>query len=459
MSFKLIFVPSDNGLHCLNLETGLEVWRFIDPYSYNLRCRTPAIDQENGFAYLQMNNRLFKIDIRIGTQIATVTVLGQVYSGNTVLVNDTNGYFILAYYSKWEAYGGILQCYNADLTLRWQVTGLNSSQKNSICYHNGIIYFGTGENYAQGQEIWYIGQLEDCRVNAYNIIDGTVAWSTLLSNPPGKIFEAAGYGVNALIYVNGYIIVDERSSLITRNTFLYLLNATTGAIIRTLDCGGEYSACGLRAFSFGRYYMGDLVTNSLRVYQFGTGNKTDYYPFGTAQINTCEADPNSLTALDPAITYIGNIANGDQGSIVYNQVVYCCYGAGAVGIVSFDCDTLAFIRQFSIIETWDSSPLVIQNNAGTILILGHNYITKTTSCRKISDNTLLWNSEPNCEGNLIYGLNYYVIPTNKIKSIVINGVGLADLKTKLDAWLLILKIIIDIKINNACTQAIIFYYL
>lgn len=459
MSYKYIFVPSDNGLHCLNLENGQEIWKFIDPYSYNLRCRTPAIDQINGYAYLQMNNRFFKIDIRTGTQISTAVVVGQVYSGNTVLVNDANGYYLLTYYSDWLPYGGKLFCYNADLTLRWSITGLNSSQKNSICYHNGIVYFGTGENYAQGQEIWYIGQLEDCRVNAYNITDGSPAWTTILSNPVGKIFEAGGYGINSLIYVNGYIIADKRSSLPTRNTFLYLLDAATGAIVRTLDCGGEYSACGLRSFSYGRYYMGDLVTNSLRVYQFGTGNKTNFYPFGTAQVNTCEADPNSLTAIDPTITFIGNVPNGDQGSIVYNQNVYCCYGAGSIGIVSFDCQTLAFIRQYSIYETWDSSPLIVQNNAGTDLIIAHNYILQQSFCRKLSDNSLVWESLKDQTGNLIYGLNYYILPTDKTRIIIFSAANLAALKVLIDNWLLIQKIVINIHINNAGTQAVIIYYL
>ncbi len=62
-SQKYIFVQSSDspgGLHCIDLETGNQLWWF-DP-SGNLRGHTPAVDQTNGWIYYQTRNSLFKIN-------------------------------------------------------------------------------------------------------------------------------------------------------------------------------------------------------------------------------------------------------------------------------------------------------------------------------------------------------------------------------------------------------------
>lgn len=406
---KLVLIGCDNGLHAFSLEDGVEAWSFSDPDG-NLRGKTPAVDQENEWIYFQQNNRLHKLEARTGAVLVHKHVLASslVGSGNTVLVNDSHGYHILAYYQAWMPYGGRLFCYDSNLNLEWSVTGLNSTGKNTITYHDGLVYMGTGETFVQGQELWYVGQPEDCMVNAYNISDGSLAWTTLLSDPL-KIFEPGGYGVMNIVYCNGYLIVEQTITNAASGdpAKIHVMDPLTGAVLKTYIHGSWLSSCGVVSLSNGKFITGDLNTDTMHVFKIGTGLSTDYAPYGTHQTNTMEAPFSALTTLDPAITLLTTIPNGNQGSVIDRNVVYACYGTGAIGVVAFYINTLSVIRQYATGNSYDSSPIVLQNKNREWRLLVHENANSRTICRKIEDGSLDWYSAANQPGNLFFGYTYF----------------------------------------------------
>lgn len=414
---KFIYTGLQNGLHCNWLEDGSEIWSFTLGESQTDRGKTPAVDQENKLVYFQQNNRLFKLDAVTGQQLdyaAIPSSLGGqlVASGNTVLVNDTNGYYIISHYQRWLPYGSTLFCHDADLDLVWSVDSLNSTAKNTITYHGGLVYFGTGETFAQGQEEWYIDSLEDCRVNAYNIADGSLEWSTLLSDPE-KIYEPMGYGVMNTIYCNGYLIVEQTiagGAASGDPAKIHVLNATTGAILKTYVHGDGLSSCGTVSLSNGYFVTGDLVLDKMLVFKIGEGATTDFHPFGAAQTNTMEAPDEAMESLADSITCVDTIAGGDQGSTIINGVCYAAFGTNSQGVVAFDIETLETIRQLATANSYDSSPMVVQNRAGKYYMLVHENENLRTICRDVSDGSLIWYSPANQPGNLFFGFSYYEYP-------------------------------------------------
>lgn len=406
---KLVYFGCDDGLHAFSLEDGVEAWSFSDPDG-NLRGKTPAVDQENEWLYFQQNNRLHKLNARTGAMLIHKHVLASslVGSGNTVLVNDSHGYHVVVYYQAWLPYGGRIFCYDSNLNLEWSVTGLNSTGKNTLCYHDGLVYMGTGEIFAQGQELWYVGQPEDCMVNAYNISDGSLEWSTLLSDPL-KIFEPLGYAVMNIIYCNGYLIAEQSigNAASGDHAKIHVFDPLTGTILRTYIHDSYLNSCGVISLSNGKLITGDLNTDKMLVFKIGTGLSTDYAPFGMHQTNTMEAPFSALTTLDDSITLLDQIPNGNQGSVINRNIVFACYGTDNKGVVSFYINTLKVIQQYATANSYDSSPIVLQSVDRSWYMLVHENENARTICRRVDDGSLVWYSAANQPGNLFFGYTYF----------------------------------------------------
>ena len=162
-SQKYILVQASNspgGLHCLNLETGAQLWWF-DPQS-NFLGLTPAVDQANGFIYYQTRNRLWKINALNGALLdyVALTSAGSMGSGNTILINDAHGYFVTQCSYTEEAYGGVVKVFDANLDFVWEATGLNLCLKTVMAYNDGVLYVPIGNEWPAAVE-WYAGELEN----------------------------------------------------------------------------------------------------------------------------------------------------------------------------------------------------------------------------------------------------------------------------------------------------------
>jgi hypothetical protein len=407
---KHILVESVYGLHCINLENGEKLWTFTnDGIDAVIQGTTPAVDQTNGFIYYQANNRLYKINALNGAMIAKKVVASpaQVASGNTILVNDAHGYHILTFWYTNSAYSGTIRCYDINLNLEWIVTGLNSTYKNCITYYDGVVFNGTGDNFGGDPETWYAGLQEDCKVIAYNIADGSVKWTTVLSDPVDKIYQAMGYGVMQSIYCNGYLIVAQESARTDCPTKILVLDASDGSIVKSYTASNWSGACGHPAFSYGRLFKGDLRTNKVLGWQIGTGDKNDFAPFGTHKLNSDNAPDTALAALDANITALSSISGGTQGGIIYNGQAFFNNDGPGNGVVCFDIETLAVIRNYTSDTTWDSSPMVVKNVADQDVLLVKENTNKRVKAMLVSDGSTLWYSDADMEGNLFFGFTYY----------------------------------------------------
>ena len=414
---KHILVEAYNGLHCLSLETGNTLWKFIDPYVPTNRLVregvTPAVDQTNGFIYYQSLNTLWKINALNGQAIDFVPLVGNVVSGNTVLIDDANGYFIACYYSKHEAYGGMIKVYDENLDLVWEVGGLNTFVKSSLCYHDGSLYIGTGDlfQYEYNHE-WYAGQLEQCRVISYNITNGAIRW-TFDPFPEALYIPNGNHGIGQVHYVNGYIIAfsDIGCGENYQGAKMWVLDATDGSVVKSYEHTGRVGACGRPAISYGRFFKGNLTTDKTEVFQFGAGAKTDYAPFGTHKINDSNANALALSTLDEEITHVGGVSGtickGSQGGIVYDGKAFFC-GSGTNGnVLCFDIETLAVVKEYETGPIWDSSPMVVKNIADEDILLVYRSAPNHVAAFDVVSGDLLWEADDDIEGYLFFGFSYY----------------------------------------------------
>lgn len=404
---KHILVESDLGLYCLNLENGETLWSFVhDGTDAVIHGCTPAVDQTNGFIYYQSYNRLYKINAINGAMIAKQTVASPSFaeSGNTVLVNDVHGYHILTYWYATAAYSGTIRCYDINLVLEWTVTGLNTTYKNVLCYHDGVVFTGTGDNFGNAEQIlWYTGELEQCRIIAYNISDGSIKW-TYDPHPLDTWDLNNRRGILECIYCNGYIVA-ETQTCGTKAMEVFVLNATTGALVRGYTHVAAASSCGRPALSKGKMFSGDLLTNTTLVTVVGTGAEDDFAPFGTNKTNSMESPDTALAIIANPIVSGGSVAEGNQGIVVYNSIVYANKETG--GVVAFDVDTLAAVLTYTSGTLWDSSPMVVKNIADEDIILVKENANKRVKAMYVSDGSTYWVSDADMEGNLFFGFVYY----------------------------------------------------
>jgi len=435
---KHILVESNFGLHCLNLENGEKLWAFInDGLDTVIHGLTSAVDQTNNLIYYQANNKLYKINALNGSMIAKrgVAVPNKCASGNTILVDDGHGYHILTYWYDNFAYSGTIRCYDIDLILEWEVTGLNTTYKNVLCYHDGFVYTGTGDNFGGVVHEYYAGLQEDCRVIAYDITDGHVEWTAVLSSPANKIYQEEGYGILQCIYCNGYLIVAQESARADCPTKILLIDISDGSVVRSYEAEDWSGACGHPAFSYGRLYKGDLNTNSVLVWQIGTGAKDDFAPFGTHKTNDDNAPDTALATIDANITAIGSVANGNQGIVIKDGIVYANKGSG---VVAFDVDTLAVIKTYVSGTSWDSSPMVIENIAEEDILLIKENANKRVIALDVVTGDQLWVSDADMEGNLFFGFNYFVSSF----IVLIGGMASAEILTAINDNFTILNALI-----------------
>jgi len=90
---KLLFMACLNGLHALSSETGEDVWWVKRRGTGGV---TPCVDQQNGWVFFQCNGKVLKIRAVDGEILKETEVAhpARCISWNTVLVDDSHGYFV-----------------------------------------------------------------------------------------------------------------------------------------------------------------------------------------------------------------------------------------------------------------------------------------------------------------------------------------------------------------------------
>ena len=409
---KLIYVESDNGLHCLSLENGREIWYFAA-----ISGDTPAVDQNQGFVYYQSNTRFWKLDARTGVQLDYVAVPSPAKATctNTILIDDAHGYFLATIWSEQAmAYSGTIRVYDSDLDTVWTITGLNTNWKATISYNDGLLFVGTGETFAYSYNWdWYGGELEDCRVIAYNIADGSVEWTFEVDDTAS--YQLGGRGIMNVIYCNGYLIAETQGggTAPVQLYEIYVLDASDGSLLKTYNTwAAKTSSCGVPCFSYGRLFSGDIISGDAIVTQLGTGTKDDWESaFGDPKINPMSAPATALATLDVTPTHVGQVAGAKQGGMVKDGIAYFTDGLAVNGgVIAFDVETLSVIRKYDSEQNWDSSPLVTERKNGDLVLLIKESVTSRVIAYKVDDGTLLWTSDNNMPGTVFFGFSYYDNP-------------------------------------------------
>ncbi|WP_165971901.1 PQQ-binding-like beta-propeller repeat protein [Paenibacillus piri] len=281
----LILANVQNGLHAISLEDGKEAW-FI-PGTGGV---TPCVDQAGGHIYCQWSGRLSKINAETGAVIQTVAVEepSSCVSWNTVLAHDEHGYHIITYWYSPRLYGSAIRVYDAGLTLLWEKSGLSLSKKATLAYHGGSVFVGSGDHW----QSYYSEPNTDWKnITAYRVNNGEIAWKLDLS----------GYhysNIPNIVYCNGMLIAETQTNIRPLGYHLLVMDALNGALLKSYYKELPANSCAVPLLTGGKWFSGDLVTNSVLVTELGTGGPADWIgAYGNGQTNDMCVDSKALTAL------------------------------------------------------------------------------------------------------------------------------------------------------------------
>lgn len=271
---KILFAAVANGLHALSSETGEDLWHLPAAAAGGV---TPCVDQRRGVVYYQATGRLWKLDARSGRVLAEVRVPSPnaCTSWNTVLVDDTHGYYVATrWYGKPE-WDSALRVYDADLRLVWEHTGLPIGKKDTLTYADGRLVTGSGNHWSKGG---YAGDAWKY-VAARSIRDGRVLWRCDLSQLPYEsLFN--------LPYFNGYLYAETTGGKHGPSK-LMRIDATAGTLEESLDYGRSVSSCAPCILARGLVLSGDLGQDRIVVTRVAENSRLDWPgPFGDPQKNT-----------------------------------------------------------------------------------------------------------------------------------------------------------------------------
>jgi hypothetical protein len=145
---KLILMACTNGLHAMSSETGEDVWWVQRRASGGV---TPCVDQQNGWIFYQCNGQMLKIRADDGQVIKSVDVAkpNTCVSWNTVLVNDSYGYFVATRWYGKPAWDSAIRVYDKELKLVWERAGLPNGKKDTLTYVEGKLVTGSGNGWAK----------------------------------------------------------------------------------------------------------------------------------------------------------------------------------------------------------------------------------------------------------------------------------------------------------------------
>jgi len=269
---KLLLMACSSGLHALSSETGEDVWWIKRRSTGGV---TPCVDQKNGLIFYQRDGEVLKIRAADGHVLREVAVPTPhvCIAWNTVLVNDSHGYFVATrWYGKPE-WDSAIRLYDKDLNLLWERTNLPNGKKDTLTYAEGKLVCGSGNGWSKkytGDKWKYIA--------AYSIADGRIVWKCDLS-------EFHYVGIGNLPYSNGYFYGENGGSP-PQTTKCFRINAATGKLEEVYEYGRMITSCATHIMARGKIFSGDLWQDRIVVTKFAE-NATAQWPgpFGDPQTN------------------------------------------------------------------------------------------------------------------------------------------------------------------------------
>ncbi|MGA3328674.1 MAG: hypothetical protein ABSF45_29850 [Terriglobia bacterium] len=269
---KLILMACSNGLHAMSSETGRDVWWVKQDASGGI---TPCVDQANGWVFYQCTGKVLKIRADDGKVLkwANVTHPAWVVSWNTVLVNDSCGYFVATRWYGNPEWDSAIRVFDKDLDLVWEKTKLPSGKKDTLTYSDGKLITGSGNTWSKrytGHDWKYIA--------AFAIADGRVIWKCDLAN----------YEYNNILnipYYNGFFYAETQDSPPNKSK-VFRIHASDGRLAEVLEYGRPITSCAQCIIAHGRILSGDLWEDRIVVSKIAENSKADWPgPFCDPQSN------------------------------------------------------------------------------------------------------------------------------------------------------------------------------
>ena len=270
---KLILMACANGLHAISGETGQDLWWVERRSSGGV---TPCVDQQNGWVFYQCNGEVLKLRAADGQVLDTVSVgrPSGCISWNTLLVNDSHGYFVATYWYGAKEWDSAIRVFDKDLRLVWEKTGLPIGKKATLTYSDGKLVSGSGNQwYAEykGNDWKYIA--------AYGIGTGEVVWKCDLSK----------YAYTCILnvpYYNGFFYAETQDAQQVDTSKVFRINASNGRLEEVMDYGRRITSCATSIIARGRILSGDLYEDGTVVTKIAENSNLDWEgPFGDPQTN------------------------------------------------------------------------------------------------------------------------------------------------------------------------------
>ena len=318
---KIILMACQNGLHAMSGETGEDVWWVRERSTGGI---TPCVDQERGWVFYQCDGRVFKLRAADGEVLKSVDVPppNTCISWNTVLVDDSHGYFVATRWYGKPTWDSAIRVYDKDLGQVWERTGLPNGKKDTLTYAEGKLVTGSGNGWAkkrvegkvpapkppaesrnwspqhlrgfldrQNWEFLYVGDKWKY-IAAYAIADGEIAWKCDLS-------KIEYNSIANLPYSGGYFY-GENGGWPPQTTKLFRIRAADGRLEEVYDYGRSITSCATQIIAHGKVFSGDLWLDRTVVTRIAEDSHAEWPgPFGDPQTNQMAVDREPAARLAP----------------------------------------------------------------------------------------------------------------------------------------------------------------
>ncbi len=285
-----IYVQSgDFVIHKIDMATGTEVDSLALESGGSTRLKAHMlVDYENDRLYALGDSHYYAIDLTTFTEtwsIPIVTHGGRETRGGPILVDDAHSEQYLTIFTTFPQ--EYTYAVDFDGNIAWTWTGETVRAVATYNPNTGLVYVTGATGYSDsGTNLLVPGTVYALHVN-----DGTLAW---VSHGDGtdKFARPITASGNYLIFKT-----DNNDS----TDYLYVLDATTGAVLAKVSAGGNRGYwCFPPALSGGYVAVGGGYTsqggNALDIFHIGDGEFVDYYPLH-ADVHHTGYVPNALTSL------------------------------------------------------------------------------------------------------------------------------------------------------------------
>ena len=242
------------------------------------------MDQDKGWIFYQNDGKIVKVRAQDGKVLKETAVDKpcRCISWNTILVNDSHGYYVATYWldffdkdgkTKKLTWNSALRVYDGDLNLVWERNPVPGGKKSTITYAHGKLVMGSGNDRCRYKGTdWKF-------IPAYSIKTGELLWKCDLS-------QHDYLAILNVPYYNGCFYAET----ISRPGKVFRINAWTGALEEVIDYGVGIGSCAPCIIARGMILSGDLGRDGIVATVVAEGSTTDWPgPFYDPQTNTYAA--------------------------------------------------------------------------------------------------------------------------------------------------------------------------